>query len=534
MVCVLFACSLLFSTMLVRDLGTHTSLASSLLENITQGYSRTEDLQEDLAAFAFMTLNQEINGIMFGGGGGCNVYYRGFGEPMPGDMMEDAPAMGGDADKGAGSPNVFDGVDSFQTNNQEANMDTADQTKSDGTFIYASYGDTLVVWNATGGEILSKVQMPKVDVEQSWGGGGAQPNRGFAYDSFYYDPRPFIDAILLEGDKLALIVSGYGAEYDAKMTEAPIICNYMATRIMIYDTNEGQPQLLSQKDIHGSFSQAYSTQSNGHVVTRASIDTWTHLREPIQRWKFPDLTDEEYREEAVKIAQELVPNFVNDLTQILDPIDLTRLSLFVDSITNEDTLDGIMSQLKVADTVSMVASFVIDSDDTGASDVLDVSIGGTLSPGYWGYVYANDEMIVLADKGWQWVEDMQEYAEMTFLVGFRLDGASSKHEIVGSVVGSPLNPYSIDMVEKDGMVYLRIATTINFWSGLVFIDGDEELVDSMPDENSIPNPGDEESTTLNEIIVLGTESGSGTVLEKLSGVRLGKPNEVRIATKGSL
>jgi hypothetical protein len=455
-------------------------------------------------------------------------------------MMEDTMAKDEGAPTGSdgsdgGSTNIFEGVDAFETNNQEENMDTADQTKSDGTYIYASYADTLVVWNATEGKILSKIQMPKIDYTQSTTtGGGTATNGGMASDYIYryYDPKPYIEAILLEGDKLALIVSGYGAEYDSERTEAPVICNYMGTRIMIYDTNDGYPELLSQTDVHGSFRQAYSTKKNGHVVTQASIDTWTHLREPIQRWKFPELTDEEYREEAFKIAQELVPKFVATLTEILDPIDITRLSLFVDSITSQETLDGIMSQLKVADTISMVASFVIDDDDsTTSSNVLDVSVGGTLQPGYWGYVYANDQMIILADKGWQWVEDMQEYAEMTFLVGFRLDGASSKHEIIGSVFGSPLNPYSIDLIEKDKMVYLRIATTINFWSGLVFTDGDEVMVDSWgPSDSSVSvsNPGDEESTTWNEIVVLGTESGSGTELKKLSSVRLGKPDEVRL------
>jgi hypothetical protein len=484
--------------------------------------------------FAFMTLNQEINGFGSSWGGGCNQYYRGIGGPM---MQEDtmdmvgAPAADGSASK---PTNIFEGVDAFETNNQEENMDTADQTKSDGTYIYASYRDTLVVWNATEGKILSKIQMPKINYKKSTtnGDGGDATNGGMGYDYIYQDLQPYIEAILLEGDKLALIVSGYGAEYDSERTEAPIICNYMGTRIMIYDTNDGIPELLSQTDVHGSFRQAYSTQKNGHVVTQASIDTWTYLREPIQRWKFPELTDEEYSEEAFKIAQELVPKFVAALAKILDPIDITRLSLFVDSITNEDTLDGIMSQLKVAETISMVASFVIDDDDsTTSSKVLDVSVGGTLQPGYWGYVYANDQMIVLADKGWQWVEDMQEYAEMTFLVGFRLDGASSKHEIIGSVFGSPLNPYSIDLIEKDNMVYLRIATTINFWSGLVFADGDEVMMDSWGTSVSAePNPrdGDEVSTTWNEIVVLGTESGSGTELQKLSSVRLGKKDEVRL------
>eukprot|EP00980_Cylindrotheca_fusiformis_P011605 scaffold2744_cov136-Cylindrotheca_fusiformis.AAC.22 len=361
----------------------------------------------------------------------------------------------------------------------------ADRTKTDGTFMYDSYGDYLLVWKVVDGNITSKIQMPKVDVP------------GY--------PKPYIEAILLEGDHLALVVSGYGAEYQVQLGTRPVICNYMATRIVIFKKNDGSPQFVSQRDVHGSFHQAYSTNSNGHVVTQSQIDTWTHLRTPILRSKFPDLTDDEYREEAAKIGKELVPKFVADLTQILYPFDLSRLSLFVDSLTSEDVLDGVATELKLADKISMVSSFVIDSDDTGASDVLNVSVGGALQPGPLVYVYATDQMLVLADSGRRWVEGMREYARKTSFTCFRLDGASSKHEISGSVLGQP---YAFDMVEKDGMVYLRIATTITFWKQT-------------------------ESSTWNEIVVLGTDSGTGMILERISSVRLGTPNEVGTG-KGSL
>eukprot|EP00980_Cylindrotheca_fusiformis_P027007 scaffold18388_cov137-Cylindrotheca_fusiformis.AAC.1 len=318
--------------------------------DVTRGYDTIEDLEQDLASFAFLTLNQEINGYLNGGGGGgCNgMYFERFDDWEEVDAPTTGDSNGGDG--GSKEPN-FDGVDSFGTNNQEDSIDTADLTKSDGTFVFASYGDHLVVWNATDGTIVSNIQMPKPDIQDNGnnggsGSGGGRPVTGVATDIMYYDPNPRIEAILLEGDHLALIVSGYGAEHLSQMDSLPILCNYMGTRIMIYNKNGGNPQFVSQKDIHGSYRQAYSTNSIGHVVTQASIDTWTTLREPIQRWKFPDLKDDEYREEATKIAKELVPKFVASLTKILDPMDLSRLSLFVDSITSEDTLDGIMSQLK--------------------------------------------------------------------------------------------------------------------------------------------------------------------------------------------
>jgi len=480
-------------------------------------------LENDLQQFAFLTLNQAISGYLGGGSWGCGGGFY----PMP--FLEDgvdldvsAPLYvslvtppGGSG--GAESKNVFDGVDDFGTNNQEDSIDTADLAKSDGTFIYASYGDRLVVTNVANGKITSEIRMPKINIEKT--------DDKKVYDgpySYYYnyDPTPRIEAILLEGDNMALVVSGYGAEYESKLAEQAPICDYKGTRIMVYDINGGLPQLLRQQDIHGYFKQAYSTNGVGHVVTQASIDTWTHLREPIQRWKFDDLTDEEYEAEAIRIAQEKVPRFASELADLLSDIDITRLSLFVNSINDEKTLDGIMSQLRVADAIAMVGSF--NMNDDSASTELEVSLAGTTQPGDWGYVYANDNMIIVADRGYEWVADKQEYAEMTFLVGFRLDGASAKHEVVGSVFGAPLNPYSLDMVEKDGDLNIRIATTITFWSGFVFSEEGSDMESSWVSSPTVPDT----SRTWNEIAVLGTSGPNTGLLEKKSSVRLGKPNEV--------
>jgi len=230
----------------------------------------------------------------------------------------------------------------------------------------------------------------------------------------------------------------------------------------------------------------------------------------------------------VRIAQEQVPKFASKLAELLGSVDLTRLSLFVSSIDDEETLDGIMSQLRVADSIAMVGSFKINDDTASSSTELEVSLAGTTQPGQWGYVYANANMIIVADRGYEWVAEKEEYAEMTFLVGFRLDGASSKHEVVGSVFGAPLNPYSLDMVEKDGDLNIRIATTITFWSGFGFTDqGGGDMIDSWIGTGISSEPADTDgSNTWNEIAVLGTNGPNGSLLEKKSGVRLGKPNEV--------
>ena len=120
-------------------------------------------------------------------------------------------------------------------------------------------------------------------------------------------------------------------------------------------------------------------------------------------------------------------------------------------------------------------------------------------------------MIVIADRGYKWVADKEEYAEMTFLIGFRLNGGSAKHAVVGSVFGSPLNPYTLDMVEESDMVYIRIATTITFWSGFEFANqGGGEMIDSWVD-NDIADPYSETFNTWNKIVVLGVNSVTATI-----------------------
>eukprot|EP00980_Cylindrotheca_fusiformis_P010623 scaffold2362_cov109-Cylindrotheca_fusiformis.AAC.14 len=203
---------------------------SNATENVTRGYNSSEDLKDDLTAFAFLTLNQQINGS--GGGGDCDIYLP---ENMDSISQETANLRDGSSlhpqEASSRLPLVFDGtsIDSFGTNSQESGIDTADRTKTDGSFIYASYGDYLLVWNVEDGNITSKIQLPKVDIPEEY------------YHYFY--PIPYIEAILLEGDHLALVVSGYGGEYQVQLGTRPVICNYMATRIVIFKKNDdGSPQ----------------------------------------------------------------------------------------------------------------------------------------------------------------------------------------------------------------------------------------------------------------------------------------------------
>mmetsp|Transcript_21912 Transcript_21912/g.41363 ORF Transcript_21912/g.41363 Transcript_21912/m.41363 type:complete len:847 (-) Transcript_21912:807-3347(-) len=58
--------------------------------------------------------------------------------------------------------------DSFETNNQVDGVDEGDIVKSDGTYVYAAYGDLLYVWNATNGTNgISITPMPYEKVNET-------------------------------------------------------------------------------------------------------------------------------------------------------------------------------------------------------------------------------------------------------------------------------------------------------------------------------------------------------------------------------
>eukprot|EP00978_Attheya_sp_CCMP212_P035954 scaffold159526_cov35-Attheya_sp.AAC.1 len=73
---------------------------------------------------------------------------------------DQASKVAGDATADKTATAEADGEDNFGTNNQEEGVEEADVVQSDGTFVYAAYGDFLVVWRASTGEVLQKIQMP--------------------------------------------------------------------------------------------------------------------------------------------------------------------------------------------------------------------------------------------------------------------------------------------------------------------------------------------------------------------------------------
>jgi hypothetical protein len=241
---------------------------------------------------------------------------------------------------------------------------------------------------------------------------------------------------------------------------------------------------------------------------------------PLQRWlpEYEGMSDEEYEAAAISKAEELIPAFVDkvlDLYTLDGEIILSRLSLFVDSIASGNKTSDIIGTV-IAQSITAVYSF----DVSAVTSTLSFSTSATLQPGSWGYVYATDDWIWVADQGWRWVPDESNYVQDTVLLGFRLDGPSSSFSVFGSVPGNVLSQFSIDFYKdaETGKEYVRAATTLNFWWGMWWGFAEAR------------NEDEETSITKNQVVILeipDQDGGqTGNQLIERGSLVLGKTNEV--------
>jgi uncharacterized secreted protein with C-terminal beta-propeller domain len=519
--------------------------------DITEGYATLEEAEEDIEQVAKFLLNEAITSNVKAGKRG-QIYVdppifvaEEAGDAAPVDDTNGGAAMAAESN--------LAGATDFETNNQEKNVDKADLAKSDGKFVFAAYGDYLLVWTADTGDIRARIQMPPIDI----------PEQEYPDDVFIDMPmtessmmvvnsKPYIESLLLEGNILTVIVTGYGQSFTTDLEESPILWDYLGTHIRVYEINDmGDLALVRTKDVNGSFRNAYSIGNNGYIVTKTSIN-WDHLLSPIQRWQpnFSDMDDAEYLEAATSVAEdELISLFISRLLedlQVNGNIDLARLSLFADSISADGSAETSLFAGGVANAVTQVISF--DMSLVNEAE-FTVNIAATFQPGHWGHVYATDGMIIVADQGWSWIEEEGESAEKTYLIGFRLDGPSSSHALVGSVPGHPLNPYSLDFVEVKGKSYLRIATTESFWSfgitggGIMMAmeedgnigaeegstGGEDGLAEVVEAEAATAPQEEPDSSTKNQVFILeipnANSHSSHKTLKEVGSVTIGKANE---------
>jgi DNA excision repair protein ERCC-4 len=142
-----------------------------------------------------------------------------------------------------------------------------------------------------------------------------------------------------------------------------------------------------------------------------------------------------------------------------------------------------------------------------------LSTAGAFTPSSWGYTYAVDGNLVFAAQGWNWSPWWQGSSQTTYLMGFKLNGASATPSYLGSVNGYILNQYSLSVFEG----HLRVAATVDtFWP----------VWEPFVDSSNLTIPPQPVSRTNNTVHVLKIPTGNETVLTPVTGIpNLGKPDE---------
>ena len=334
----------------------------------------------------------------------------------------------------------------------------------------------------------------------------------------YYQPRPNIRSLLLESNRLIVIVAGYGNAKRAKMNiTSSVFMDLYGTHVRVYDTStlttSGQLTFIKEVDINGSFQDARAIGTNIHIVSSTAVNTWSWLSNPLQQSSGnfdQNLTEAKYTAQAIALSKDkLIPAFVKQLKDdmnLLGGPKLVGISLWESVLSGmeEHTFSGGVFQ-----AYSQVSSFSATDAD------LKLSLAGSFMPVSGGYTYSTTDMLIFSASGWDWLPARQATGPTTYFLGMKLVGATATPAAIGSIPGSLLNQYSLDIFED----HLRVATNIpTVWRWPVFDGSSESFVPIQ------------ESSSQNQVVILkipsvveGGEAGVFTEVGRIAN--LGKEGE---------
>lgn len=305
---------------------TLPAFSPSMLNGYEQCHAFKSDLEQAVYHLANVHIDTNARNRY------SNVYYNywiprgGFGRPM---MMMDEEIMtmetaAGSNTKGQEAPSVTES--SYGTNNQVEGVEEGDVVTSNGSHVFAAYGDRIVVWDAESGEEVSRTALPVTDSN----GVALCTEKEMAkttdldsfrcYTHYEWQSLSIVSLLLHEtedgAERLVVVAS---SPYMLKQhTKGTILSGYHGTRIYMYDATDATQELklLSQNDVSGTFQAARSIGANAHVVSSSYVSDWNYLASHLSPWneRFINVEEEEeYRTEAYKVALEYAPVFANIL-----------------------------------------------------------------------------------------------------------------------------------------------------------------------------------------------------------------------------
>ena len=507
--------------------------------SVALGYSDESELERDLVEALKFKVNRIVEQPLY--------YYA---ERPVDDVAEDGAAGDTAASPPVGSP-AAGNVDDYETNTVEATIDEGDLLKTNGVHAFAAYGQYVVVWDVATGDQITNITLPALNysgheppiepiepyaVNSARGSDGTRRNERdlqIVADEWYYWPvEPTVQSLLLYQDRLVVIANGYGQFVRSTLDYRPALYDAFSTNIRLYDISKlgdtGEVAFLNETHVHGTFNSIRADENRVHLVTFSGLDVWTYLEQPLDRYlNFPDLDDQEYNETARQLAEEkLIPDFVSRLMQDLSvhgvPANIARISMWQKHISTDSQLEDTVFGQGVVNYYAQVTSF----DMLQTLGELKMSVSGALMPTGWGHTYATDKMLVIAGQGWDWIAEMNGSLQTTYLLGFALqnDGQATP-AAVGSLEGSLLNEYSVDVVDN----HMRVAVTIqnNMWT--FALEGESDV------NAEVATPRTENYVVVLEIPeVDAATSESGAILKEVGRTEsLGEDGEVFMSVRFS-
>lgn len=217
--------------------------------SIVEGYGNCQDLKDDLESAVKFIVDVQIDINANQKFRNQYGYYGGWiprGGFLGGDgvmIMEDSGAeesvTSGGKEESSGASYKGEGEDSFGTNNQVDGVEEADLIKSDGSIVYAAYGDQIVVWNATTGVELSRILLPTEDEDgvpicddDSVSSSSRLKDGVKCYESYQWN-RMTVSSLLLHNNRLVVIATAPFVL--GQMDEQYILQGYHHTRVFTYD-----------------------------------------------------------------------------------------------------------------------------------------------------------------------------------------------------------------------------------------------------------------------------------------------------------
>jgi hypothetical protein len=118
----------------------------------------------------------------------------------------------------------------FEQNSQNDNVNERDNVVTDGSFIYAAYGDVIQVWSADGTtEGVSTTQMPGNVKDCDWN----------TTEPCTSSSKPIIEALFLGNGRLTAVIKQYEYDYGTSETNRPepIIRSTNKLAVVVYDVS---------------------------------------------------------------------------------------------------------------------------------------------------------------------------------------------------------------------------------------------------------------------------------------------------------